>query len=51
MVLPNETIVGGWAKIFIDGKEDEYQSVGFDEYAGRKKMVRLTANGRKSQPQ
>lgn len=37
MVLPNETIVGGWAKIFIDGKEDEYQSVGFDEYAGRKK--------------
>lgn len=37
MVLPNETIVGGWAKIFIDGKEDEYQSVGFDEYAGKKK--------------
>lgn len=37
MVLPNETIVGGWAKIFIDGKEDEYQSVGFNEYAGRKK--------------
>ena len=24
-------------QIFIDGKEDEYQSVGFDEYVGRKK--------------
>jgi phage recombination protein Bet len=37
MVLPKETIVGGWAKVFIDGKEPEYQSVSFDEYAGRKK--------------
>ncbi len=37
MVLPNETLVGGWAKIFITGKEPEYQSVSFNEYAGRKK--------------
>jgi phage recombination protein Bet len=37
MVLPNEQLVGGWAKVFIDGKEPEYQSVSFDEYAGRKK--------------
>lgn len=37
MILPNETLVGGWAKIFIAGKEPEYQSVSFNEYAGRKK--------------
>ena len=37
MVLPDEKLVGGWAKVFIKGKEPEYQSVSFDEYAGRKK--------------
>ena len=37
MVLPNENLVGGWAKVFIKDKEAEYQSVSFDEYAGRKK--------------
>lgn len=35
--LPNESIVGGWAKIFIEGKEAEYNTVSFDEYAGRKR--------------
>ena len=37
MVLPDEKLVGGWAKVFIKDKEPEYQSVSFDEYAGRKK--------------
>lgn len=35
--LPEETIVGGWAKIFVEGKEPEYNTVSFDEYAGRKR--------------
>ena len=38
LVLPNETLVGGWAKIFIKGHDTpEYASVSFDEYGGRKK--------------
>lgn len=37
MVLPGEKLLGGWARIFIKDKEPEYQSVSFDEYAGRKK--------------
>ena len=37
MVLTEETLVGGWAKVFIKDKEPEYQSVSFEEYAGRKK--------------
>lgn len=37
MVLPSEKLVGGWARVFIKDKEPEYQSVSFDEYAGRKK--------------
>lgn len=37
MVLPTEEIVGGWAKVFVDGREPEYQSVSFNEYAGKKK--------------
>jgi len=37
MVLSNEKIVGGWAKIYIKGYEKpEYASVSFDEYAGKK---------------
>lgn len=36
-VLKSEEIVGGWAKVFIKDKEPEYQSVSFDEYAGRKR--------------
>lgn len=36
--LPQEQIVGGWAKIFVKGHEQpEYISVSFEEYAGRKK--------------
>lgn len=36
--LPNETIVGGWAKVYIDGYEKpEYAAVSFEEYVGRKK--------------
>lgn len=37
MVLTEEKLVGGWAKVFIKDKEPEYQSVSFDEYAGKKK--------------
>ena len=43
MVLPEEKLVGGWAKIFIKNKEQEQQSVSFDEYAGRKKDGTLNA--------
>lgn len=35
--LPSENIVGGWARIFIEGKEAEYNTVSFEEYAGRKR--------------
>lgn len=36
--LPTEQIVGGWAKVYIQGHEQpEYVSVSFNEYAGRKK--------------
>lgn len=37
MVLPDEKLVGGWAKVFVKDKEAEYQAVSFDEYAGKKK--------------
>ena len=37
-VLPKETLVGGWAKVFIKGHDTpEYASVSLDEYIGRKK--------------
>ena len=37
MVLPNESLVGGWAKVYIKGhRVPEYTSVNFDEYVGRK---------------
>ena len=43
--LPNEKIVGGWAKVFIKGySEPEYVAVSFDEYAGRKKDGTLNSN-------
>ena len=35
--LPNEKIVGGWAEIYIKGRETERNTVSFEEYAGRKK--------------
>lgn len=36
--LPNEKIVGGWAKVFIKGYEQpEYSSVSFEEYVGKTK--------------
>ena len=35
--LKDETIVGGWAKIFIKGREPEMTTVSFDEYVGKKK--------------
>lgn len=38
LVLPGETLVGGWAKVFIKGHDmPEYASVSFEEYVGRKK--------------
>lgn len=45
--LPNEKIVGGWAKIFIKGyDEPEYVAVSFEEYAGRTKDGELNSNWR-----
>lgn len=39
-----ERIVGGWAKVYIDGYEKpEYASVSFDEYAGRKSNGELNS--------
>lgn len=42
---PNEeTIIGGWAKIYIKGQDvPEYASVPFDEYAGRTKDGKLNS--------
>ena len=38
LVLPDETIVGGWAEVFVSGYEKPVKAVvGFNEYAGRKK--------------
>lgn len=38
LVLPNETLVGGWAEVWRkDQKETTRIEVSFDEYAGRKK--------------
>lgn len=38
LVLPKETLVGGWAKVFIKGHETpEYAAVSLEEYIGRKK--------------
>lgn len=38
MVLPGETVMGGWAKVYVDGYvEPVYDSVAFNEYAGRRK--------------
>lgn len=43
--MKGEEIVGGWAKIYIDGREvPQYDSVAFDEYAGRKKDGSLNTN-------
>lgn len=38
LVLPKETLVGGWAKVFIKGHDaPEYAAVSLEEYIGRKK--------------
>ena len=38
MVLPGEQVVGGWAKVYLDGYQVPiYDSVSFEEYAGKKK--------------
>lgn len=38
VVMPGEKLAGGWAKVFVDGYSEPVEiSVGFDEYAGRKK--------------
>lgn len=34
--LDGEKIVGGWAKIYIEGREPEMTTVSFDEYVGKK---------------
>lgn len=37
-VLPKETLVGGWAKVFIKGHDTpEYAAVSLEEYIGKKK--------------
>ena len=44
-VLKDEEIVGGWAKIYIKGREvPQYDSVTFSEYAGYKKNGELNSN-------
>jgi phage recombination protein Bet len=35
--LPTEQIVGGWAEIYVKGREPETNTVSFEEYAGRKR--------------
>ena len=38
MVLPGETPVGAWCKVFVEGYDVPiYDSVSFDEYAGKKR--------------
>lgn len=38
MVLPGETVVGGWCKVFVEGYDVPiYDSVAFEEYATRKR--------------
>lgn len=38
MVLPGEKPVGAWCKVYVEGYDVPiYDSVGFDEYAGRKR--------------
>ena len=45
--MKGEEIVGGWARIYIEGREvPQYDSVAFDEYAGRKKDGSLNTNWR-----
>lgn len=40
-----ETLVGGWARVFVKGiKEPSYASVDFDEVAGKKKDGSLNSN-------
>lgn len=42
MVLPGETVVGGWCKVFVEGYDVPiYDSVAFDEYATRKRDGKL----------
>lgn len=42
--LKGETIVGGWAKVYIKGYETpEYAAVSFEEYAGRKSNGELNS--------
>lgn len=48
IVLPKETLVGGWAKVFIKGHESpEYASVNLEEYIGRKKNGEVNSNWQK----
>lgn len=43
--LPSEAIVGGWATVFVEGREEapSYASVAFAEYAGRKSNGELNS--------
>lgn len=44
MVLPGERPVGAWCKVYVDGYDVPiYDSVSFDEYAGRKRDGSLNA--------
>lgn len=43
--LPNETLVGGWAKVYRKDREyPEYMSVSFEEVAGKKRNGDLNSN-------
>lgn len=42
--LPNESVIGGWAKVFRNDRRNEiYDSVAFDEYAGKDKNGNLNS--------
>ena len=42
MVLPGETVIGGWCKVFVEGYDVPiYDSVAFEEYANRRKDGKL----------
>lgn len=45
LILPGEKLIGGWAKVYIKGRETpEYAAVNYDEYVGRKKNGEVNSN-------
>ena len=42
LIYPNHTIIGGWAKVYREGREPLSIEVNFNEYCGRKKDGELS---------